>query len=421
MNAVIGDYLEQQGSALAIRMAFYREGRPFPPTREALNGADRRVTSRVVIFVHGMAQTEACWSFRSEPASSYGALLERELGLTPFYVRYNTGRRIAHNGWELASLIGRLIDEFPIPVREVTLIGHSMGGLVIRSACHCGAARGQSWVRLTNRAIYLGSPHLGSPWEKAGHLVSLALGVSQNPIVRLTRSVSNLRSAGIQDLRHGDILEPESLSVGAPGQEELTAVPLCSGMDHYFVAGTLTESETHPMTLTFGDALVRLSSASAPGRVAGLPPEHFAVFPGLGHMELSKSARVYAKLREWFDVPPKADAAGLAVEVLEPSLERAPTPATSAEPNDNLLDAYLTLFEEATLHGVNAIQDIQEEFTLRPYGVLEAIPPIQAPAQLLREAHVAGIRSVYATIRLVTRMVSSVAHEGVKLLKKPSS
>ena len=34
-----------------------------------------------------------------------------------------------------------LVSVWPVRVREIDLIGHSMGGLVIRSACHYGTAR----------------------------------------------------------------------------------------------------------------------------------------------------------------------------------------------------------------------------------------------------------------------------------------
>src|SRR5262249_26777659 len=135
------------------------------------------------------------------------SLLRDELGFLPFYVRYNTGRRIAQNGRDLALLLERLVDVFPVDVEDITFIGHSLGGLVIRSACHYAEELGLTWIDRARRAIYLGSPHLGSPLEKGGHLVSVVLGAIDNPVVRVTRAIADLRSAGVKDLRHGRLLD----------------------------------------------------------------------------------------------------------------------------------------------------------------------------------------------------------------------
>src|SRR5262249_28622000 len=156
---------------------------------------------RIVVFVHGMAETETCWSFPEDPTKSYGALLRDELCLVPLYVRYNTGRHVSENGRDLADLLEALVASSAVPIEELTLVGHSRGGLVIRSACHYAEKLELGWIGRARRAIYLGSPHLGAPLEKAGHLVSLALGAFDHPVVRLTRTVANLRSAGVKDLR----------------------------------------------------------------------------------------------------------------------------------------------------------------------------------------------------------------------------
>src|SRR5262249_22600271 len=124
--------------------------------------------------------------------------------------------------------------------------------------------------------------------EKAGHLVSLALGTIDEPVVRLTRTLADLRSAGVKDLRHGTLLDDGAV------------LPLCPGPAHHFVAGTLTGTERHWVAQVFGDSLVRLGSATDPGRRAGLPDDHFAVFAGVRHMELARSPEVYAKIRHWF-------------------------------------------------------------------------------------------------------------------------
>ena len=91
----------------------------------------------LVVFLHGLMETERGW--RLGGREPYGARLRREPGLTPVYVRYNSGRHISENGRSLADLLERVVAEWPVEVEEVALVGHSMGGLVARSACHLGA------------------------------------------------------------------------------------------------------------------------------------------------------------------------------------------------------------------------------------------------------------------------------------------
>jgi len=405
LNAVLGDYLERRGNALAIEMSLFHDGAPLVVTADALRSAHARMSSRIVVLVHGMAMTEACWSFSREPAQSYGALLRDELGLTPFYVRYNTGRRISHNGKDLALLLERLVDASPVPIEEINLIGHSMGGLVVRSACHHGEQLGLSWIRRTRRAFYLASPHLGAPLEKAGHLLSLALGAIDEPVVRLTHTLADLRSAGVKDLRHGTLLDD-----GA-------ALPLCAGLAHYFVAGTLTGTERHWVAQLFGDSLVRLGSATDPGRRAGLPADHFVVLAGVHHMELARSPAVYAKIRDWFgpspgEPEPRGSAAGPRVAEEEPV-----PPLKHRAGTLERLDAYRALLQDAVEEGTTAVQQVHEELAARPYDSIELFPPLRPPVKLVRAAHFAAVRVAYDAIRGVNRVVGTALHEGIAWLK----
>src|SRR5260370_4129590 len=179
-------------------MAFYRAGRPLRVNSEARRLARPDATSKVAILVHGMAHTEGSFSYVDDPATDYGSQLEADLGFTSYYLRYNTGRHVSENGRELALLLERLIAVHPVAPTELTLIGHSMGGLVVRSACHYASELGLSWLELARPAIYIGSPHLGAPLQKGGHLVSLALGAIPNPVVKLIRALAHLRSRGVK-------------------------------------------------------------------------------------------------------------------------------------------------------------------------------------------------------------------------------
>jgi len=98
----------------------------------------------------------------------HGAALARDLGYTPLYLHYNTGLHISTNGRAFADLLQMLVAEWPAPLEELVIIGHSMGGLVSRSACYYGAFNGHDWLRHLRKLIFLGTPHHGTPMERTG-------------------------------------------------------------------------------------------------------------------------------------------------------------------------------------------------------------------------------------------------------------
>ena len=136
VNGFFGDRLADQGSTLAIPMTLRSRTGALAPDRETLAGEFPEATGSIALFVHGLMSTESIWEFPGDPDTTYGNLLARDHGVTPIYVRYNTGQHISVNGRELAGLLHRLVSAWPVPVHDISLIGHSMGGLVIRSSCH---------------------------------------------------------------------------------------------------------------------------------------------------------------------------------------------------------------------------------------------------------------------------------------------
>src|SRR4029079_17702299 len=132
---------------------------------------------RVVVFLHGLFETEYAWG-----RNSYGARLQRDLGVTPVYVRFNTGRHISENGRALAELLDALVADWPVEGEQIALVGHSLGGLVARSACHHGG----DWTPLVRHTVSLGSPHTGAPLESGVPYAATALGVvgQTRPVAR---------------------------------------------------------------------------------------------------------------------------------------------------------------------------------------------------------------------------------------------
>jgi pimeloyl-ACP methyl ester carboxylesterase len=305
LNAVIGDYLRRRGNGLAIEMGFHHRGEPLRCERSELARAHPGTTDRVCVLVHGLADSEAVWRFPLEPEASYGALLEEDLGYTPFYVRYNTGLHISENGDALADLLERLVERHPAGVRELVVIGHSMGGLVTRSACEAALRARHRWLGRLTHAFYIGTPHLGAPYERLGSAVARVLRAIPNAYVKVVADVADLRSSGIKDLGDASILREhwEGRGARAPAAAARKVVPLVPGVAHHAVVGTLTEKERHVLTLLLGDALVPVASASGRSRyeggALGFPTANVKVFPGVGHRRLAHDRRVYRQIRAW--------------------------------------------------------------------------------------------------------------------------
>jgi pimeloyl-ACP methyl ester carboxylesterase len=306
LNGLIGDALEREGSDLHQPISIRVRGRPVPVEPAALAASFPDATRMLAVFVHGLMESEFAWQIGQ--TESYGARLRRQLGFTPVELRYNTGRHISENGRELADLLERVVDAWPCEVERIALVGHSMGGLVSRSACHQASERGDAWVSRVGHVVSLGSPHMGAPLAKGVHWASAALHAL--PETRPIASVLRRRSAGIRDLRHGSLVDtdwrdcdPDALRVAA--REE---VPLLEGATHCFVAATITADPRHPLGRLIGDALVLEASASGRSRTRRIPfeAEHGLVLGGAHHVALLNHPAVYERLRDWLGEAPAA-------------------------------------------------------------------------------------------------------------------
>jgi hypothetical protein len=311
LNGVIGDYLVRSDNPLATPMELFatRCGERALALTGSLANDLRAATGRVVVLVHGLASTEAI--FEMPDGTDYGTRLARDLGFTPLYVRYNSGRPIGENGAALCETLASLTRAYPIPVEEIVLLAHSMGGLVVRSACHVASigARGQvpapedraPWLGKVTRAIYVGTPHMGAPLERIGRVVTKALRAVPDPYTQLVADIASLRSQGMQDLGHADLRVEDRARRGDGWSIKLDdprhPVPLLPQIQHYLVAGSLAE---HPLLgALLGDAIVPVESATAGLDGAALPPGHVRRFPGIGHLEIARSPAVYEDVRAW--------------------------------------------------------------------------------------------------------------------------
>lgn len=301
LNGAVGDYLVRTDNGLATPMCLVRDGREVALTREALGRVHPDASGRVVVLVHGLMCTETIW--RLEDGSDFGSRLQQEFGYTPLYVRYNTGRSIADNGLAFARLLDALCREYPGELRELSLLGFSMGGLVARSACHVASVERLGWLPLVRRAIYVGTPHLGAPLERAGRVLAKLLGTIPDPYTQLLAELGDLRSDGVKDmgdahLRHEDRGRPSRRpSLGDPEHP----VPLLPSMSHHLVAGTLSRDPR--LAALFGDSMVPVPSATggacADAESMALPPQNVRIVHRRLHLDLARCPEVYEHVRDW--------------------------------------------------------------------------------------------------------------------------
>jgi len=223
-------------------------------------------------------------------------LLERDLGYTPLYLRYNSGLHISDNGELLAERLKELVDAWPGGVEEIVLVGHSMGGMVARSSCHHAKQRSDGWVDAVRHIFCLGTPHLGAPLEKLGNLAGWVLNTFD--MTRPMGKIVNGRSVGIKDLRFGYLVDEDwrGTDVDALLENNRHHIPFLDSATHYFVAATVTKSLSHPLGFVIGDRLVRFPSASggtaAHARRIPFKAEHGHHVGEMTHLRLLNASRL---------------------------------------------------------------------------------------------------------------------------------
>jgi len=263
------------------------------------------------VFVHGLCETDEAWRIvpvvRDElHRGSYGTRLREDLGYTPLYLRYNTGLHISDNGRRLSELLDDVVRSWPVAVEEVVLVGHSMGGLVARSACHYGDRDGAVWTRSLRHVFCLGSPHLGAPLEKAANAAGYAL--ARLPETRPLARIVNGRSVGIKDLRFGSCVEEDWCDCDADEfmKDRCREVPFLDCATYYFVGATLSRSQDSPIGSLVGDLLVRYPSASGAGRKRRIPftIDHGRHVGGANHFQLLNHPAVYEQIHGWLSTAP---------------------------------------------------------------------------------------------------------------------
>jgi triacylglycerol lipase len=304
LNGVIGDKL--QNTPLSIEMGFYLNNERIVLESDNIStiygDSNIALTPKICVLIHGVTDHERTWTMTD--SSDYGRLLAQDLDYTPFYLRYNTGLHISDNGKLLAAILEQLQLHYPIDIKEMCIISHSMGGLITHSACHIAQEQDLAWPKLLKQIFLLATPHLGSFLERFANLTTNVLKYVPNWPTRLVGKVLNLRSAGIKDMRFGYLREEDWKGEDADKllKNNKTPPKLLENVAYYVISGRLTVKEKHWVTQLFGDILVTTNSATAHSKNASefnFPAENNVQLPKMYHFQLQASEKVYEQLKTW--------------------------------------------------------------------------------------------------------------------------
>ena len=304
LNGVMGDHLAATNNPLATPMTLRYQchvlelDKPMPPSELGATA-----NGKLLIVLHGLCMNDLQWQHTDADGNTtcHADTLAAAHGYTPVFVRYNTGLHTSQNGAEFSRQLGLLVQHWPVPVESITVLAHSMGGLVTRSAC--ARADSASWLPKLTTIFFLGTPHHGAPLERAGNWVDVILG--STPYSRPFAKLGQLRSAGITDLRYGHVLDADWMGHDRFRRkpDSRTHVPLPDGVACYSVAATLAKPRSLLAERLVGDGLVPLHSALGlhddSKRNLGFPKSRQTIVYAMNHMELMHSAVVRDQLMAW--------------------------------------------------------------------------------------------------------------------------
>lgn len=305
LNGLWGDHLHETHNPLAIPMRMRVDGHALTLSRTALREQVPDARGRLLVLVHGLCMNDRQWT---RGGHNHGRALARDLGMTPVWLHYNSGRHVSDNGDAFAQLLEQLIAAWPSPVSDLSIVAHSMGGLVARSACHAADQHGLAWRRSLRRLVCLGTPHHGAPLERGGRLVDAALQLS--PYVAPFARLGQARSAGITDLRFGNLQQADWAGRDRHAQriDDRVPTPLPAGVEVFLLAATRAARLGGAPAALPGDGLVPVASALGqhpdPRHALLVPADHQRVVAGVNHWELLGRRAVYSQLRRWLAAAP---------------------------------------------------------------------------------------------------------------------
>ena len=304
LNGVVGDHLADTANPLALPMRFRRDGRPLTLESQALAEAFPEASGKLAVLVHGLCVSDLQWTRQNH---DHGAALAHEHGFTPVYLSYNSGLHISTNGRAFAEALEALVAAWPGEIEDFVIIGHSMGGLVARSACLAAEEAGHAWREKLRKLVFLGTPHHGAPLERIGNWVDVVIG--RTPYAAAFGRLGKLRSAGVTDLRFGAIEDADwrGRDRFACEPDPRRPVSLPDGVVCYAIAATAAASPGDLKDRLLGDGLVPVTSAlgrhTEPARDLNFAPDRQWVACETGHLDLLSRRDVYERMAGWLARP----------------------------------------------------------------------------------------------------------------------
>jgi pimeloyl-ACP methyl ester carboxylesterase len=300
LNGVIGDYLEENENPLRIYMQFRYQAKAISLDSKSLENTYRDINGKILLMVHGSCMNDIQWTRKEH---NHGLAIAKELHKTPIFLHYNSGRNISTNGQNFNDLLEQLVLNWPVPVQELTILSHSMGGLVARSAIYYGHLQGKSWTKQLRKIVFLGTPHHGAPLEQAGNYLDIIL--ENIPYAKPFARLGKIRSAGVTDLRYGNLIDEDWLDSDRfkLHTDKRQNVPLLEHVSYYSIAGVAGKEVASKSFKWLGDNMVSVKSALGqhknPDKDLNFKKENTWIAFENSHTELLSSPEVYIKVKDW--------------------------------------------------------------------------------------------------------------------------
>ena len=296
LNGVIGDYLEEKNNPLQLGMEFRSQSKSVQLNAKSLKENFPNNSGKIILMIHGSCMSSLQWTRNNH---NHGEILANDLNKTLLYLNYNSGRHISTNGKNLNKLLKTLSKNWPVPIKEIAIIAHSMGGLVTRSTLHYAKKQNQNWAKSLKKVVFLGTPHHGSPIEKIGNYLDLVLATVPyaNPFAKLGK----IRSAGVTDLRYGNIIDKDWKNKNRfeLKSDDRQTIQLPKEIEFYAIAGVLSNK----LNNLLGDSLVDLKSALGkhknPDKDLNFLKENTLILFENNHLDLLSNPQITDKLKVW--------------------------------------------------------------------------------------------------------------------------
>jgi pimeloyl-ACP methyl ester carboxylesterase len=300
LNGVIGDYLEEKENPLKIEMQFRYRLKSILLDRKSLKATYPNVNGKILLMLHGSCMNDIQWTRKEH---NHGNIIAKELNKTPIYLNYNSGRHISTNGKNLNDGLEELVKNWPVPIEELVIIAHSMGGLVARSALYYGEQEQKNWTKDLKKVVFLGTPHHGSHVERKGNYLDIILETI--PYVKPFARLGKIRSAGVTDLRYGNLVDEDWQ--GNDRFERKTDqrkhIPLPKQIEFYSIAAVIGKKTTTISTKILGDTLVDVKSAlgqhKIPDKSLLFKKENSWIVYENNHLDLLSNPKIMEKIKEW--------------------------------------------------------------------------------------------------------------------------